>query len=152
MVDQHVPNLGIVDDAALILENWFRIDSRRDWSSCVDFGLDLVRHRSKTIRKVGVRSILGNRRVRIASDGFAVARRVTCSTGVYRGTARVDVRTESIRRIRRACYVGHAGCIWNGTSLLNKLVDSSVRSAMTGAGDRVPAVEDILNTEIDLGT
>jgi hypothetical protein len=108
VVHHHFVPLAVIDDTSSVGNNRFSVYSRRDWTTRVNFRLDLVGHGTKSSRIVRIRSVFGHGRVGEHVNLTARAAAITGAAGIRRGTRRVHVRAKSIRRLGGTGNVRHA--------------------------------------------
>lgn len=102
----------------------------------------------------GDRAVLGDGGVGVIVEGPALSsvgeEGTAGTTGVHGGACGVDVLAEAFVGIVRAGQIGLAGVKWNRATILNKLINTSMRSSITRSRHIPGAVQNVLNAQIDV--
>ncbi len=122
-----------------------------DLPTRINLCLDLVRHRSKSIRHIRIRSIFRYCSIRKSFQGTTAISR-TSATCIHGRASCVNAFAESFSRLTAARHVGHAGVVWNKSFLLNEFVNPCSGTSMTRSSDTSSAIENVLHRQIDLIT
>jgi len=72
------------------------------------------------------------------------------AAGVHGGACGVDVFAEAFVGIVRAGQIGLAGVKWDRSTILNKLINTSMRSSIARSRHMPGAVQNVLNAQIDV--
>jgi hypothetical protein len=148
MIDHHMPYTGIIDNAALVVQNGIGINGSRHGTARVYFGLDFVRHGTHAPGIIRIRAVFGNRCIGKAMDRVTLSRGSIARAACIEWTARTifQVWTKTVGRVGTAGNVWHACIVGDKAGFrFDKLVDTSGTTAVARAGGTGTAVENVLN-------
>mmetsp|Transcript_973 Transcript_973/g.1605 ORF Transcript_973/g.1605 Transcript_973/m.1605 type:complete len:200 (+) Transcript_973:610-1209(+) len=135
-------------DSTLVRDQRFGIDSCRNGPTDINFRLDgidiaLLHHAVFGDCRIG-------KHVNLRTSAAHTSKGITRATNVTVATGRIELSTKALRRILTARHVCQTGIVRDVSRLLDKLIRGSVVSTITTAGHFGPAIENELNTEIDI--
>lgn len=148
----HVIYFGISDNPSVIFDQGLSIDTCRDGPTCINFGLDLVgRFQRRGQDRVGTIFRQGRigKIINFSTSATHAGKGITSAASIGSRTSRIDMRAKAIPRFVTTSNVGKAGVIRDISFSFDKLVDTSVGSAMTRSGDMGTTVQKILNRKIN---
>ena len=137
-------------DSSLIFDNGFGINGGRhgtaDQNFRHDFFHDIVVHVNHTVFcNSGVGEIIN-----FGTGTSHTGKRVAGAASVG-GTARsINLGAESIRRVFTTSQISHAGIIGNISHLLDEFIGTSMVTPVARSGFLSPAVQNVLNTQINI--
>jgi hypothetical protein len=150
VIDQHMPDGSIIDNATFIRQERIGIDGGRHGSARVNFRLYFGHHPRQAIGIIGVSPVLRQSGVGELLDGKTLAGGIAGATDIEGSARGIQVGTKAVGGIVTASEVGHTGLVGNKAGFLeNELVDPRGRAAVTRTSGLTGAIQNVLNGQVD---
>mmetsp|Transcript_5257 Transcript_5257/g.10861 ORF Transcript_5257/g.10861 Transcript_5257/m.10861 type:complete len:206 (-) Transcript_5257:266-883(-) len=153
MVDHHVPNLCIIDTSTGVLDDGFRVDTRCNRTTGVDFTLQLVNNIG-VVGNVTVGTIFGNGSIRHNINFCALSshstKGIASLAGIDAAASCVYVWAKSFRRLCTASDIWLACVVWDKSLLLNEFKDTRVASPVATSSHVGCTIQNVLDAQVDL--